>query len=680
MRKRFFPMLALTNIGKNSKFYFPYLLTCIGTAAMFYIMCFIAKDKGLDSMQGAASIRSMLSFGTAVVGIFAAIFLFYTNSFLMKRRQKELGLYNILGMEKRHIAKVMACETLFCAVITFALGLGGGILLSKLMLLILFRLLQFPIPIGFSVSGGAVLTTAALFCGIFFLTLLSNLGRIRLAKPIELLKGGQVGEREPKTKRLLAAVGLLAMGGGYAIALVTESPLSAIPLFFVAVLLVILGTYCLFTAGSIALLKLLRRNKKYYYETRHFIPVSGMIYRMKQNAAGLSNICILSTMVLVMVSGTVALYLGMENVLDNRYPTDISITLRDPAEGEGEETLRRVRETVAGQGRAISNLSAYRNLAFAMLRNGSAFTANQYNNTSGAHKSGAEEAALECMTAAQYEALTGKAVSLLPEEVMVHSSGEKLGDSFDLFGKTYHVVEKLETSPVKSEYADWLVSTYFIVVADEAELDWLCHSQAEAYRGNNPSQFAYHIAFDMDGTNEDKLSCSEAVANVTKKAVTYTETDEEGKEKTVTSYVTNLKSRQAAQKEFYGLYGGFLFLGLFLGTLFLMATVLIIYYKQVSEGYDDKERFEIMQKVGMSRQEVRAAIRSQILTVFFLPVLMAVLHIAAAFKMITKLLAVLNLTNIPLFFCCTVATVLAFILIYAMVYSLTARAYYRIVS
>ncbi len=675
MRKRFFPQLAITNIGKNSRFYFPYLLTCIGTAAMFYMMCFIAHDKGLDSMQGADSLKSMLSFGTAVIGIFAAIFLFYTNSFLMKRRQMELGLYNILGMEKRHIAQVMVYETLLCAFITLILGLGGGILLSKLLLLVLFKLLRFPVPIGFSVSGGAALTTAALFCGIFFLTLLFNLGRIRLAKPIELLRGGQFGEREPKTKTVLAVIGILALGGGYAIALFTESPLSAIPLFFVAVLLVILGTYCLFTAGSIALLKLLRRNRKYYYQTRHFIPVSGMLYRMKQNAAGLANICILSTMVLVMVSGTVSLYLGMENVMDNRYPTDIAVTLTNLAPGEGEETLERVKEAVAGQGRAMSDLAAYRSLGFVAMRHEDAFT------TDGLNYTGTIDASrLEFITAAQYEALTGNHVELSSGQVLAYSGKTELGDSFTLFGRTYTIRERISTAPVYSEYAAWLVDTYLIVVADDAELDFLYTAQTEAYREGNPSSIQYHIDFNLDGTDEEKLSCSQAVTEVTKRAYTYTRTDEAGKEETVTYYRTNLESRQAFAKEFYSLYGGFLFLGLFLGALFLMATVLIIYYKQVSEGYDDKERFEIMQKVGMSRQEVRAAVRSQILTVFFLPILMAVIHIAAAFKMIMKLLAVLSLTNVPLFFRCTVGTVLVFSLIYAMVYSLTARAYYRIVS
>lgn len=675
MGKLFFPKLAATNIAKNGKFYLPYLITCVGAVAMFYIMYFIASDPGLDQMQGAASLRSILSLGTVVVGIFTAIFLFYTNSFLMKRRQKELGLYNILGMEKRHIARMLFFETFFIAAGSLAAGLLCGIFLSKLLLLLMYRLLRFPIPIGFSVSTASVLTSAALFSGVFFLNLLTNLGRIKLAKPIELLKGGQTGEREPRTKKLLTAVGVLALGGGYAIALVTESPLQAILLFFIAVLLVILGTYCLFTAGSIALLKLLRKNPNYYYQTKHFVPVSGMIYRMKQNAMGLANICILSTMVLVMVSGTVSLYLGMENVLDNRYPNDIAVTLKSPAQGEGEETLEKVKETVAGEGRAMSHLSAYKSLDFvAVLKDGS-FETDGLNITG---TTGAND--LEFITAAQYEALTGKRADLQSDEVLAYSTGKQLGESFTLFGKTYKVAGRLSEAPVPSDYAAFLVNTHFFVVADETVMSELFNAQAEVYRDGNPSEFEYHIRFDLDGSDEEKLACSDAVAKVTGKPVTYTTTDEKGEAKEVTYFVTHLESRQSSARDFYALYGGFLFLGLFLGGLFLMATVLIIYYKQVSEGYEDKERFEILQKVGMSRQEVRSAIRSQVLTVFFLPILMAVIHIAAAFKMITKLLAVLNLTNVPLFFACTVGTVLAFGVIYALVYALTARSYYKIVS
>ncbi|RJE49293.1 MULTISPECIES: FtsX-like permease family protein [unclassified Dehalobacter] len=665
MRKRtFYPKLAFLNIQKNGKFYLPYLLTCIITVAMFYIMRYIATNSSLNDMLGAGSLKEILFFGSIVVGIFAAIFLFYTNSFLMKRRKKELGLYNILGMEKRHIAWVLLFETFIVAAVSLVLGLSLGILLSKLIILILFKMLKFTILWGFSVSSASLLVSVSLFFGIFLATLLSNLMQIRLAKPIELLHGSQTGEREPKTKWILAILGILTLGTGYTIAIVTESPLSAISLFFIAVILVIIGTYCLFTAGSIVLLKFLRKNKHFFYQTKHFIAVSGMIYRMKQNAVGLSNICILSTMVLVMVSTTVSLYNGMENLLDNRFPTDISVGFKNPADGEIESRLRQLQDTVSEQGRTLSKLTDYTALSFAVGKAGDTFTTdtNNYVNSSDASE-------LCFITTAEYEHLTGKKVALAVDEVLVYSNGRQIGESFSLFNQSFRVREHLDSIPITGQFNARLVDGYFMVVSDDSVLDQLYAQQKIAY-GNRASSIRGDISFNLDGTDEEKLVCYDAIKAVLNKPLPSPFPD----------HISTMKCRQAAAGDSYALYGGFLFLGLFLGTLFLMATVLIIYYKQISEGYDDKERFEIMQKVGLSRSEVKRAISSQIVMVFFLPILMAGIHILAAFKMITKLLAVLNLTNIPLFISCTVGTILVFGLIYGVVYTLTARVYYRIVS
>jgi putative ABC transport system permease protein len=673
MRKRtFYPKLAFLNIQKNGKFYLPYLLTCIITVAMFYIMRYIATNSSLNDMLGAGSLKEILFFGSIVVGIFAAIFLFYTNSFLMKRRKKELGLYNILGMEKQHIAWVLLFETFIVTAVSLVLGLSLGILLSKLIILILFEMLKFTVPWGFSVSGTSLLVSVFLFFGIFLATLLSNLMQIRLAKPIELLHGGQTGEREPKTKWMLAILGILTLGAGYTIAIVTESPLSAISLFFIAVVLVIVGTYCLFTAGSIALLKLLRNNKHFYYQTKHFIAVSGMIYRMKQNAVGLANICILSTMVLIMVSTTVSLYSGMENLLDNRFPTDISVGFKNPTDGEMENRLRQLQDTASEQGRSLSKLTNYTALSFAVSRDGNTFATDTNN-----YVSSSDASELCFITAAEYEHLTGKTVTLAADEVLVYSNGGQIGESFSLFDQSFRVREHLDSIPITGQFNARLVEGYFMVVSDDTVLNQLYTQQKTAY-GDRASSIRGEISFNLDGTDEEKLVCYDAIKAVLNKPL-----PSESAAAYTGGYIDHLSTmecKQAAASDFYALYGGFLFLGLFLGTLFLMATVLIIYYKQISEGYDDKERFEIMQKVGLSRSEVRHAISSQIVMVFFLPFLMAGIHILAAFKMITKLLAVLNLTNIPLFIGCTIGTILVFGLIYGVVYTLTARVYYRIVS
>lgn len=448
MNRFFYGKLAINNLKKNQRLYIPYFLTAIGMIAMVYIMNSITNDTGMQKMQVA--VQEIMKMGTIVVGIFATLFLFYTNSFLMKQRKKEFGLYNILGMEKRHISKIMLCETCLFALVSLVVGLIFGIILNKYLTLILLRLIHIEVPFGFQLYPGSILMVLGLFGCIFSAILMNNLWQIHLSNPIELIRSKNQGEKEPKSRWLITMIGLAALASAYYIAIATEDPMQALLLFFVAVLLVMLGTYLLFTAGSVTVLKLMRKNKNYYYKTKHFTAVSGMIYRMKQNAMGLANICILSTVVLVMVSATVCLYVGTKNVAERTY------------------------------------------LEF--------------------------------------------------------------------------------------------------------------------------------------------------------------------------------------------VYGGLLFLGILLGVVFLMATVLIIYYKQISEGYEDRERFIIMRKVGMSEAEVRSSIKSQILKVFFLPLITAGIHVMVAFPMLKRLLLLFGMTNNTLFLICTMITILSFGVIYGLVYSWTAKAYYKIVK
>ncbi|MDK2807767.1 MAG: bacitracin transport system permease protein [Clostridiales bacterium] len=655
MNNRFYPRLAKTNIQKNAKFYLPYLVTCTGSILMFYIMCFIKNHPGIKEMPGGGSLSSIMYFGSVVVAIFSFIFLFYTNSFLMKRRKKELGLYNILGMEKRHIAKMMFFEMLGIALISLVLGLLGGILFSKLVILILLKLLKFTTPIVFTISIKGLVETALLFGGIFLLTLLSNLARVHLSNPIDLLKGGNVGEREPKSKWLLALLGVVSLGGGYLIAILVESPISAISLFFVAVLLVIIGTYCLFTAGSIVFLKQLRKKKTYYYQTKHFISVSGMLYRMKQNAVGLSNICILSTMVLVMVSTTICLYLGVEEELVFRYPADFSIEKRyEPAEDGFQTDLReQVLQTLKDKKYSVSNVSEVTYIAMTVMQKGSTFYWGDMEN--GAYSK--DQCALVILTAAEYNRLLNQTLSLKKDEIALYSTKDQPDKEINLFGDTYQVKQVLEREPFSSDFRAYYMKVHYLVVADNTVLYQLYEMQKKEYK-NYTSKILYHLSFDVAGSEADKLEAFHSIPKID-------------------AYVS---SRQAVRQVFQSNYGGFLFLGIFLGILFLMATVLIIYYKQISEGYEDKERFEIMQKVGMSHLEVKKSIQSQVMTVFFLPLVVAAIHVAAAFPMITRLLVLFNLTNTTFFVYCTLGTLLCFTLIYGIVYLVTARVYYRIVE
>ncbi|MGI5936309.1 MAG: FtsX-like permease family protein [Oscillospiraceae bacterium] len=670
MRKAdFYPKMALTNIRNNRKLYIPYFLTCMASVATMHIMLFINGNEGLTNMLGGDYIRIFMAFGCIIVGIFATIVLFYTNSFLMKRRKKELGLYNILGMEKRHIAAVLFYETVFTGAASIVAGLLAGLIFSKLSFAILCRLLRFPVPLGFNVSLSSIGIAAVLFAGIFLLILVSNMFQIRLNNPIQLLQGGSVGQREPKSNFFLAFVGILALGGGYAIAILTKSPLSAISMFFLAVILVIIGTYCLFTAGSIVLLKALRRNKKYYYKTEHFTTVSGMIHRMKQNAVGLSNICILSTMVLVMMSTTVSLYIGMEDIIDARYPYDISVSGDGQPEEQISEILDAINSNASQKGLEVKKLIRFNELRLAAERQENTFLPDS--------KTGNGIAGLSFLTFITqdgYRQLTGSEANLKsPADILIYSPELPVGDKIKVLDIDFNVARHLDSAPFGGEYISWLVDTHYVVVYDTDVLNRLYLRQKEVCKTYYLPET--YIQFDITGTKEEKLDFADTLReNLSSFAVTETE---DGETHTYPIYV---ECRQAGADEYYMIYGGFLFLGIFLGLLFMLATIMIIYYKQITEGYEDKERFAIMQKVGMSREEVKSSIKSQVLTVFFLPLVTAGVHVCFAFPIITKLLATLHLTNVSLYALCAVGTFAIFALCYAAIYTLTARAYYKIVQ
>lgn len=658
MSKFFYVKLALTNIVKNRKTYILYILTCIGTIAMFYIMHFISGNTGLEKMSGGEQLRILLGMGTHIIGIFSVIFLFYTNSFLIKRRKKEFGLFNILGMEKKHIAKVILWETVYITGISLIAGLASGVILSKLMFLLLNSLLHFEVPLTYIISIKSISMTIILFIGIFIFTMLNNLRHIHLAKPIELLKGGQVGEKEPRTKWLLVLIGIGTLSYGYYIALVTESPLEALLKFFVAVLLVIIGTYALFTAGTIALLKGLRKNKGFYYKTKNFISVSGMIYRMKQNAVGLANICILSTMVLVMVSTTVSLYIGMEDVLRTRYPKDIEFTAHNVSKEDARLAEKEIFDVAKKHGIYVKNADSYRYADFPAIRHGHTFTADDstlesYNDIS----------IVGLMPLDEYNKLTKDTIKLQENEVLLYTyRGDEINEKITLSGLNFHIKKHLKNLPINGEASAMLADTYFFIVKNEEVIKNIYPTKELG--DTEWKDLSFYYGFDAVGNADDEIALTKNISKQLLKAGV------NGK----------AEGLEESRESFYSLYGGLFFLGIFLGILFIMATVLIIYYKQISEGFDDKARFEIMQKVGLSKDEIKKSIKSQVLIVFFLPLVTAVIHIAFAFKVITKLLAVLNLTNVSLFAICTVGTILVFALFYAIIYTLTAREYYKIVS
>lgn len=668
MRKGLFPSLAWQNIRKNSKFYLPYILTVIGTVAGFYIVNAIASDEGVLRLRGAAYVKLMMFLGIIIIGIFSVIFLLYTNSFLMKRRKKELALYNMLGMEKRHIAGILCYESLYVALIGIAGGLLCGILLHKLITLALFKLLRFDVPFGFTISTVAIKASVILFTSIIVITLLFNLVGIRRAKPIELLKSSSAGEREPKSKWILALIGVLSLGAGYYIALTTKSAIRALTIYFLAVFLVIIGTYCLFTAISIVVLKQLRRNKKLYYKTKYFIGISGMLYRMKRNAVGLANICILSTMVLVMVSGTLSLYLGTEDMIDRFCPGQIvpQITINSESKNgfQKDIMIEKIKDIIEKNDRKITQFEDYTYLAFA------AGKGENYYHTNIENGFNADFAQLCFITQEDFRKVTGKETNLEENEILFFSDTMKDKENIRIetgdYTFDFTIVEHLKSFPSVGNLTA-IVDTGYAVVKDEQVLRALYKGQKSAY-GEKASGLEWVAIIDTDLKEDDQIKCAREIGNLSQEDVMG---DYKG-------LLVNTRAENSA--DFYATSGGFLFLGLFLGFLFNMATVLIIYYKQISEGYEDKARFEIMQKVGLPKKEIRCSVSMQILIVFFAPLAVAAIHVAFDFKLMVKLLSLFSLTDNRLTMLCTFGTLLGFAVIYGIVYWLTARTYYKIVS
>ena len=620
----------------------PYILTCIGTMMMFYVMHAISLNDGLLNMPNSMSLQSILSMGVVVILIFSVIFLLYTNSFLIKRRKKELGLFNVLGMERKHIAWVLFFETLFTSLISLAFGLFGGIILNKLMFVLLLRLLKFDIPLGFELDMASIEFTAQCFSLIFILTLICNLVQIWMSKPIELLKGGQVGEKEPKTKWISAIIGVLSLGIGYGIALSVETPLAAIPLFLVAVIFVMIGTYELFTAGSIVVLKLLRKNKKIYYKKHNFIAISGMMYRMKQNAKGLANICILSTAVIVMLSTTVSLYVGMEESLHTQYPQDVFLRGNDV----NDEKINRINQILDDK---VNEYQIKLKDEFHYKSKSMMATLKDGNYALGQNIS-SDSYSFGFISIDDFNRLEQTDIQLSVDEVLIFSiSGTYGKDSIMINNQVYQIKQEFDEVSFQPKQENSLFPVYLLIVNDIQ-----IFGEEDVY---------YSVGFNVDNTDEVSVEFVDSL-------------NTEFRLNSIDAYVSGAASSRA---DFLMSYGGLFFLGIFLGTLFLMATVLIIYYKQVSEGYDDKERFEIMQRVGMSKQEIRKTIRVQILMVFFLPLIFMMIHIAFAFPIITKLLALFGLMNTQLFLAATIGTIVIFASIYALIFNLTAKTYYKIV-
>ena len=671
MHKGIFSRLAKQNIRNNKSTYIPYMITCIFCIAMIYMMEFLRDCPTLDqAVRQADEVRMIVFTGEIVVEIFCIIFLIYSNSFLMKRRQKEIGLYNILGLERNHIGIVMFLETIITSIGSLAGGIAAGIIGSKLALLLLLKLLHIPSVLGFYISVKGIFTCLFMFGIIFLMILFLNLAKIHLSRPVELLRGNNTGEKEPVAKWLMALIGFICLGAGYYLAVTTESPIKAITIFLLAVILVMAGTYLLFTAGSIVILKFLRRRKSFYYRTGNFISISGMLYRMKQNAIGLASICILSTGVLLMISMTVSIYFGMNDIMLNRYPYDVDMSVTSISEDECQTAIEAFEKAIADNKVPVEKSVEEIYLDIVCSKNGDQILIKPANTI----RNSDSVLVLSLFTQAEYERLTGISANLNDGEIFAWYPSAVQKDSVTVDETEFTVKKWLDKNPLTC--GEDAVSDNAVLVVTDEDFKKFDEMRTEMYKGVSSApageDLTLHLGLDITGSETDKIDFGTPVMEVVKDLKKNGGLSEN-------SWITS-GIRQQEYESYYADNGSLLFIGIFLGSLFLMGTAMIIYYKQISEGYEDQKRFEIMQKVGLSRREVRSSVRRQILMVFFLPLLMAMLHITMAFPMIRRMLLLFGMTNTKLFIGCTAGTVLIFAAVYGLIYLMTARSYYHIVE
>lgn len=665
MKLSIYPQLAINSIRKNKRLYTPYILTCSGMIMMFYIMAFLAQGKAIKSMIGADFIYLVLNLGCIVIGVFSLIFLFYTNSFLIRRRKKEFGLYNILGMGKPNLAIVLVCESIAITILSLAIGLFFGILFSKFAELVMVNILKLDADFSFSIEWTAVKITVILFAVIFLLLLINTLRQIRLSEPIEMLRSENTGEKPPKSNILLAILGAAILGLAYYIAVSITDPLNALLMFFVAVVMVIVATYLLFIAGSVSVCKALQKNKNYYYKTNHFVSTSSMIYRMKRNGAGLASICILCTMVLVMISSTTCLYAGAEDSISNSYPRDILVETVSSQINQLENTKPIIEKNAlqtADDARQIpQNILSYCCAQYIVKIDG---------NKINSHSDYTDCELAFIISTDDYNRITDNQETLADDEVMIYRSKNKK------FKESEIIIENADTYKVKKVLSEFItnntdgmnvLSSLYIVVNDIDNFIKPVETLAD-FQGDRAITFRQYYGYDLDCDEKEQIE----IFNQLSSAVEDINNDNDLRS-------VNCHSRADERAGFYDIFGSLFFLGILLGIVFIFAAVLIIYYKQISEGYEDQSRFEIMQKVGMDKKEIRKSINSQVLTVFFLPLAMSAVHLGFAFPMIYKMLILFGITDLRFLVLITLACFAAFALFYILVYKITSRAYYSIV-
>lgn len=679
MKAAVYPKLAIDGIRKNARLYIPYIFTQTGMVMMYYIITFLQYSKSLEAIPtGYRTVRETLYLGGWVISVFAAIFLFYTNSFLIRRRKKEFGLYNILGMGKRNIMRILFWESLIISAISIAAGLAAGIGLSKLAELGLINIMQAEVSYTLSVSAESVILTAKVFGVISLLLFLNTVRQISFSNAISLLKSESVGEKPPKGNMFLGIAGVLILAAAYYIAVAISDPVMAMMMFFVAVIMVIIGTYLLFISFSVLLCRLLQKNKKYYYKANHFVSVSSMVYRMKRNGAGLASICILATMVLVMISSTTSLYFGNDNMIKSRYPKEINTKIYlNSLEAMNDENLDYMRskfsDITKAYGTVPENIADYRTVSFSgVCKNGVIKTDPENTNRI------AVDSELYQICVVPFSDALGisdKIPEICNDEAVLYVyGGEYGGNKISINGgKSYTVKQQLDGFVESGDSVAGIVPTMYIIVSDFEGFINECFVGGIDFEDYYYVSLQWRYDFDINTSDDNKISISLDMMRAISDII-----GENSGDTDISGY--SIQSREANRQDYFSIFGGLFFIGIILSMVFIVAAVLIIYYKQISEGYEDRARFEIMQKVGMTKKEIRKSINSQLLTVFFMPLVCAGIHLAFAFPMISKVLKLFALNNVPLFLTATILSFAVFALFYTLVYAVTSSAYYKIVS
>ncbi|WP_174919267.1 FtsX-like permease family protein [Jeotgalibaca ciconiae] len=662
MKGSFFLKMAVKNIRANKQLYLPYMISSVLTVAMFSQMVALLTNEFVQERNPTLS--TLFSLGAIVIGLFSFIFTMYTNSFLIKRRKKEIGLYGILGLEKKHVGRILFLETIIVGFGSILIGLLIGLLFGRLFFLLLNYLLQLPEVMSYTTSWEGMGMTVILFTVIFFVAYLYNISQVTFSNPIKLLKGEKEGEKEPKSNWFLLILGIGSLGYGYWISVTISDPLAAMIQFFLAVILVIIGTFCLFTAGSIFVLKAMKKNKQLYYQPRAFISISGMLYRMKQNATGLANISVLSCMVIIALATTTTIYVGTEDTLAMRFPAENNVTVYSFGD---EVKVEQVQESVEDIINVINE-----NTEEVAVENQKQYI---YANLFGKMKEDYFEVGVDfdggltmpdtllLISLDDYNQFTQSDDTLADNQVYIHHSANYQNETIKLSTLEFDtlILEKnMDMFPIEESIS----GSYLIVVPSKEVMQAILSAyQAEATDYLNGDVYG-SIQWDTSGTEEEKARYSELISEKISNG----------------DFVARYESRSAGRDEWYMLNGGFLFLGIFLGLLFTIGTVLITYYKQISEGYDDRERFQIMQKVGLDKDMIRSTSRSQVVWMFMLPLIVATVHTAFAYPIIHKLLMLFGIFSHTILISCIAGVVLSFSVIYWLIYRLTARIYFSIVE